>query len=81
LLEKEKNMVVVAEAKNGREAVRLAIEARPDIIIMDINMPELNGIEATHQIIAEIPQAKIIALSMYSDKRYVSRMLKVGVAA
>ncbi|MBT3807252.1 MAG: response regulator transcription factor [Desulfobacula sp.] len=81
LLEKEKNMVVVAEAKNGREAVRLAIEAKPDIIIMDINMPELNGIEATRQIIAETPQAKVIALSMYSDRRYISRMLKVGVAA
>lgn len=80
LLEKEKNMVVVAEAENGREAVHLAIEHRPDIIIMDINMPELNGIEATRQIISEAPQIKIIALSMFSERRYVSKMLEVGVS-
>ncbi len=80
LLEKENNMTVIAEAKNGREAVHLALELRPDIVIMDINMPELNGIEATRQIIAEAPQIKIIVLSMYSEKRYISNMLKVGAS-
>ncbi len=80
LLEKENNMVVVAEAGNGREAVRLAHEHRPDIVIMDINMPELNGIEATRQIISDAPQIKIIALSMFSERRYVSKMIEVGVS-
>jgi len=80
LLENEHNMTVIGEAKNGREAVHLALECQPDIVIMDINMPELNGIEATRQIIAEAPQIKIVVLSMYSDRRYVSSMLKIGVS-
>ncbi len=80
LLENQKNMIVIGEAENGRQAVRLALELAPDVIVMDINMPELNGIEATRQIIAELPDTKIIALSMYSDKRYVVGMLKAGVS-
>ncbi len=80
LLEGQKNMIVIGEADNGRKAVRLAQELHPDVIVMDINMPELNGIEATRQIIAELPDTKIIALSMYSDKRYVVGMLKAGVS-
>jgi len=80
LLENQKNMTVVGEAENGRLAVRLAAELKPDVVVMDINMPELNGIEATRQIIAELPGTKIIALSMYSDKRYVVGMLKAGVS-
>jgi DNA-binding NarL/FixJ family response regulator len=80
LLESQKNMIVIGEAENGRQAVRLASDLAPDVIVMDINMPELNGIEATRQIIAELPETKIIALSMYSDKRYVVGMLKAGVS-
>jgi len=80
LLESQKNMSVIGEAENGRKAVRLAGELKPDVIVMDINMPELNGIEATRQIRSELPEAKIIALSMYSDKRYVVGMLKAGVS-
>lgn len=80
LLENQKNMTVIGEAENGRMAVRLAGELKPDVIVMDINMPELNGIEATRQIVAELPGTKIIALSMYSDKRYVVGMLKAGVS-
>jgi two-component system, NarL family, response regulator NreC len=80
LLENQKNMTVVGEAENGRLAVRLAAELKPDVVVMDINMPELNGIEATRQIVAELPGTKIIALSMYSDKRYVVGMLKAGVS-
>lgn len=80
LLENQKNMTVVGEAENGRLAVRLAGELKPDVVVMDINMPELNGIEATRQIVAELPGTKIIALSMYSDKRYVVGMLKAGVS-
>ena len=80
LLENQKNMIVIGEAENGRQAVRLALELAPNIVVMDINMPELNGIEATRQIISELPDTKIIALSMYSDKRYVVGMLKAGVS-
>lgn len=80
LLENQKNFTVVGEADNGRLAVRLAAELKPDVVVMDINMPELNGIEATRQIAAEVPGTKIIALSMYSDKRYVVGMLKAGVS-
>ena len=80
LLNQQKNMTVIGEAENGRQAVRLALEQKPDIIVMDISMPELNGIEATRQIKAELPETKIIALSMYSDKRYIAGMLKAGVS-
>lgn len=80
LLENQNHMIVVGEAENGRQAVRLALDLAPDVIVMDINMPELNGIEATRQIISELPGTKIIALSMYSDKRYVVGMLKAGVS-
>jgi DNA-binding NarL/FixJ family response regulator len=80
LLDSQKNMTVIGEAENGRKAVRLAAELQPDVIVMDINMPELNGIEATRQIKSELPEVKIIALSMYSDKRYVVGMLKAGVS-
>lgn len=74
------DMEVVGEASNGRAAFRLARKRQPDIIIMDISMPELNGIEATRQIKAELPDIKIIALSMYADKRFVLGMLKAGVS-
>jgi DNA-binding NarL/FixJ family response regulator len=78
LIEKELDMEVIAEADNGRKAVRLALELAPDVVIMDIAMPELNGIEATRQIIAALPRIKVIALSMHADKRYVMEMLKAG---
>lgn len=80
LLEQQPNMTVAGEADNGRLAVRMAAELKPDVIVMDINMPELNGIEASRQIKAELPDIKIIALSMHSDKRYVAGMLKAGVS-
>jgi DNA-binding NarL/FixJ family response regulator len=70
---------VVGEAENGLKALRLAKKLEPDVIIMDISMPELNGIEAARQIKSEMPGTKIIALSMYADKRYVLGMLKAGV--
>lgn len=80
LLEQQPNMTVAGEADNGRLAVRMAAELKPDVIVMDINMPELNGIEASRQIKAEFADIKIIALSMHSDKRYVAGMLKAGVS-
>lgn len=81
LLEKQAGMEVIAEAENGRKAVRLARELCPDIVIIDIGMPDLNGIDAARQIIAEVDQVKIIALSMHSDKRFVAQMFKAGASA
>jgi two-component system response regulator NreC len=78
MIMKEPGMEVVAEAENGGKAVRLADKFSPDVIIMDISMPDLNGIEATNQILAKNPDIKVIALSIYSDKRFVSNMLKAG---
>lgn len=80
LLEIQSDMEVVAEADNGKETIRFAKELVPDMVIMDITMPEVNGIEATQKILAENPKIKIIALSMHSDKRFVSEMLNVGAS-
>jgi len=80
LLEREPDLEVVAEAENGRSTVRLARESHPEVIIMDVAMPDLNGIEATRQIISEMPKVKVIALSMYADRRFVSNMLKAGAS-
>lgn len=78
LLEAEPDMKVLAEADNGREVLRMARDLSPMVIIMDISMPDLNGIEATRQILAEIPGIKIIALSMHSDSLFILNMLKAG---
>ncbi len=80
LLEKEHDLKVVAEAEDGRSTVRLTRELQPGVIIMDVAMPELNGIEATRQIVSEFPHAKVIALSMYADRRFVLNMLKAGAS-
>jgi DNA-binding NarL/FixJ family response regulator len=78
LLEKNPGMEVIAEAANGRTTVRLARKLSPDVVVIDVSMPDLNGIEATRQIIAESPNVKVIALSVHSDKRFVVGMLKAG---
>ena len=78
LLEKEADMEVVAEAEDGRRAVALARDYIPHVVVIDVEMPDLNGIEAAMQILTEYPQIKIIALSMYSDRRFVTNMLKAG---
>ncbi|MCF7923194.1 MAG: response regulator transcription factor [Candidatus Marinimicrobia bacterium] len=78
ILNDELGFIVVAEADNGREVVKLARKLEADVIVMDIAMPELNGIEATRQIIHESPRTKIIALSMHSDRHFVTGMLKAG---
>lgn len=77
LLETE-GIEVISEAENGMEAVRLTAQLNPDVIIMDISMPGLNGAEATRQIIREMPDIKVIALSMYPDRYYVEEMLQAG---
>jgi two-component system response regulator NreC len=73
-------MTVVGEAADGRTVVRLARELKPHVVIMDIAMPELNGIEATRQIAADVPGIKIIALSMHADKHFVRGMLQAGAS-
>lgn len=80
LIEKQKNMEIVGDTEDGRMAVKLAQKLAPDVIVMDICMPELNGIDAATQILKTSPQSKIIILSMYSDKRYVEGSLKAGVS-
>lgn len=78
ILEEIKDVDVVAEADNGVTALELAKKLRPDIVIMDIIIPGMNGIDATAEIIGEVSGIKIVALSMHSDKRYVLRMLRAG---
>jgi DNA-binding NarL/FixJ family response regulator len=80
LLEEEDGLTVVGETGNGQDAVRLANELKPDLIIMDINMPKLNGIEATKQIKAANPGIAILILSAYNDDEYVFALLKAGAA-
>jgi two-component system response regulator NreC len=80
LLEKQTDFEVVAEAENGRKAVQMAQELKPDIVVMDVSMPDLNGIEATKQIIESLPETRVIALSMHSDKRFVMGMLRAGAS-
>ena len=80
LIEKEPTMEVVAEACEGCETVQKVKEFKPHIIIMDIGMPTLNGIEATRQIINDVPGAKIIALSMHSESSLVMKMLESGAS-
>lgn len=76
----EHDMEVVGEVDEGHKAVELARELSPDVAVMDISMPDLNGIEATRMIQRESPKTRVIALSMHSSKRYVREMFKAGAA-
>lgn len=80
LIEKQSGMKVVAEAKNGRHALKLANKFNPDVVVMDISMPDLNGIEATRLISAECPGTKIVVFSMYSDRQFIVGALKAGAS-
>jgi two-component system, NarL family, response regulator NreC len=79
-IEKEAGMEVIAEAENGREVIRLVQKHRPNIVITDVSMPDMNGTEATRKILEEIPGIRVIALSMHSDRRYVLGMLEAGAS-
>ena len=78
ILEIEEGFRVIGEAATGREAVRYALETRPDIILMDIQMPELDGVAATKAILGEQPDSKVIILTMYRQDRYVFEAIKAG---
>jgi len=80
LLEKLGQITIVGEADNGVTAVRMARDLKPDLVLMDIAMPDLNGIEATRRIMTEAPGVKVIALSMHADKRFVRHMFAAGAA-
>ncbi len=80
LLENQEDMEVIAEAENGRALVKLVKELLPDVVVLDVSMPELNGIEATRQIISECSGVKVLALSMHSDRRFVGGMLEAGAS-
>jgi DNA-binding NarL/FixJ family response regulator len=80
VIEKDAGLKVIAEAVDGQSAVTLARELSPDVVIMDITMPGLNGIEATRRILSEAPNIKILALSMHSDEQFVVAMLKAGAS-
>ena len=80
LINKQPDMKVVGEAENGRRVVALAKKLNPNVVIMDIAMPDLNGVEATRQIVAKCPGVKVITLSMNSDRRYVKGMLRAGAS-
>lgn len=79
LLAEDGRFVVVGQARNGREAVDLAATLKPDVILMDIAMPILNGLEATRQVLAHDPKASVLILSAHSDDEYVKRFVHVGV--
>lgn len=81
LLERQPNLEVVGEAADGQEAVRLAAAEKPEVVIMDIAMPHLNGVEATRQIVTRNPETAVVILSMHSDESYVLRSLKAGARA
>lgn len=80
LLEAEEDIAIVGEAETGRQAVQLARKLRPDVVIMDIAMPLLNGLEATRQIIQDLPSTRVLILSSYSDDEYVLRLTEAGAA-
>src|SRR5271154_2027185 len=78
ILEGQPDMEIAGEAGNGREAVEQAEKLQPDIVVMDVTMPELNGIEATRRITTAAPRARVLALSMHKDSVYVREILRAG---
>jgi two-component system, NarL family, response regulator NreC len=78
ILGAQSDLEIVGEAGNGREAIELASTLRPDVVVMDVTMPELNGIEATRRMTAENPHIRVVALSMHKDSVYVREILRAG---
>lgn len=80
LLEAQPDMEIVAEVENGLQAVKQALALQPDIVLMDVMMPEMNGIEATRKIKELLPQTAVVALTMYEDEQYFYEMLRAGAS-
>ena len=80
LINHESDMEVVGEAENGEVAIERARDLRPDVILMDVKMPVMDGVEATRRILAEMPGMKILALSMYSGDGFLKRMIDAGAS-
>lgn len=80
LIDRQDGMQIVGHADNGKMAVELARQSRPDVVIMDVSMPEVNGIEATRLIRDMLPETKVVALSAYDNREYVMGMIKAGVS-
>lgn len=80
ILSSQDGIEIVGEAEDGRAALQAALDLKPDIVVMDVGMPDMNGIEACARILKEMPEIKVIALSTHSDKRYVLNMISNGAA-
>jgi DNA-binding NarL/FixJ family response regulator len=80
LIDRQPGMQVVAEAENGQTMLQLSENFRPDVVIMDINMPDLKSIDGARRMISEAPGVKILVLSMYSNPEFVDAMLKAGAS-
>lgn len=80
MLSRQLDFEVIAEAEDGLEAIRLAEELRPDVVLMDVGMKGLNGVEATRRLLASVPSSKVLGLSMHSEKRFVREMLAAGAS-
>jgi len=80
LLEGERDIAVAGEAENGREAVVLAKKTLPDVVLMDLAMPGLNGLEATRQIVRNVPSVKVLVLSSYGEDHQVAQLMEAGAA-
>lgn len=78
LLERQADIDVVAEAENGADAVKLAIEHRPDVAVLDVSMPKLTGLQAAREIKAQAPDVNVLLLSMHDDEQYLYEALRVG---
>ncbi len=81
LLERKPGMEIVGEASTGHQAVELSQQLRPDVVVMDVTMPELNGVEATRRLVAAHPDIKVVALSVHTDRRYMMAMFEAGAVA
>lgn len=81
IIEQKANMHIIGEASDGREAIKICSKLFPDVVVIDVAMPGLNGLEATKQIIKDCPQTKIIGLSMHSSKQFIQGMFKAGAFA